>query len=219
MGGRGSGSDGPGLGGGSGKNVNIISSQDVWSYRHRQGNEPFVDEINSGIRNISDDFPGMMNTVQKVDAAKLGGADANTVLGFWSSDGQLALNENYTDVDKMNSVYDRATQSGYHPSRGNKSGTYAVATHEAGHALTDHLREKMGERNIDSAAKRIVDAAYKRAKGKGGTLAWAGKISGYAQESNAECIAEAVSDWYCNGNKASANSIAIVNEMKRLYAQ
>lgn len=219
MGGRGSGSGGPSLGGGSGKNINIISSQDVWSYRHRAGNEGFVDQINTGIRNISDDFPGMMNTVRTVDSAKLGGADANNVLGFWSADGQLALNENYTNVEKMNQVYDASIKSGYHPGRGNKTGTYAVATHEAGHALTDHLREKMGEKSIDSAAKKIVDAAYKKAKGKGGTVAWAAKISGYAKESNAECIAEAVSDWYCNGNKANANSIAIIQEMKRIYAQ
>ena len=41
-------------------------------------------------------------------------------------------------------------------------------------------------------------------------------ISGYAGHSNAECIAEAVSDVYCNGRKASAESRAIVKELNTI---
>ena len=37
----------------------------------------------------------------------------------------------------------------------------------------------------------------------------ASKISGYARSSNAEAIAEAISDCYCNGSKAKAESKAI----------
>lgn len=48
-----------------------------------------------------------------------------------------------------------------------------------------------------------------------GTKAWAGKISGYAQDSWAECVAEAVSDYYCNGSKAHANSKAIMAELRK----
>lgn len=208
------GSGGESLGGGSGKSLNILNETDVWSYRHKQGNEPFVDEINTGIRTIQNDFPGIMNDVGKVNAAELGGADKANVLGYYDGNG-VALNKNYTNIDKMNKVYDNATATGYHPSRGDKTGTQAVAFHEMGHALTDHIGKKIGGKNIDDSAKKIVDSAYKNSNGRGGTKAWAGKISKYAQENNAECIAEAVADWYCNGSKASKVSKAIVTELKK----
>ena len=115
----------------------------------------------------------------------------------------------------MNDTYDAAVKSGYHPSRGNKSGTEAVTYHEMGHALTDSIAKKMGVKDLDAASKKIVNDAYKASGGKGGTKAWAGKISKYAQDNFAECVAEAVSDWYCNGNKARSNSKAIMTQLKK----
>lgn len=214
FGGRGA-SGGPGLGGGSGKPIDIKSETDVWSYRHRSGNEPFVDAINTGVRTVQNDFPDIMDSVNSVNSAELGGADKTQTLGFYGQ-GRVALNQNYTNIEKMNSVYDASIKSGHHPSRGNKSGTEAVAIHEMGHAVTEHLAAKLGAKDLDGAAKKIVDRAYKTSNGKGGTKAWAGKISGYAQENNAECIAEAFADYYCNGKKASAQSKAIITEMKRI---
>lgn len=214
--GRGSSGGGESLGSGRGERVNIVDQLDVWSYRHRQKNEPFVDAINTGVKNIQEDFPDVMQTVNVVNAAELGGADRIHTLGFYSpADGTVALNRNYTDIGKMNNVYDKAVKSGYHPSRGNKTGTEAVALHEMGHALTDHIGKKMGAKNLDDAAKTIVDNAYKNSKGRGGTKAWAGKICRYAQKNNAECIAEAVADWYCNGSKAKSQSKAIMSELKK----
>ena len=216
MGGRGSGSGGPSLGGGSGENVNIKSQTDIWTYRHRQNNEPFVDAINTGVRTIQNDFPDVMDTVSSVNAAKLGGSDNQHTLGFYSpSDKSLGMNTNFTDIDKMNRVYDRSVSSKFHPSRGNKTGTEAVALHEMGHALTDHIGKKIGAADLDDAAKRIVDNAYKASGGKGGTKKWAGLISKYAQQNNAECIAEAVADFYCNGNKATNQSKAIMAELRK----
>ncbi len=218
FGGRGSSSDGGGPSlpeSGKGMSPNSISrEQDVWSYRHRQGNEPFVDAMNTAARRMSEDFPGLMDTVQYVNAGTLKGAAARSVLGYYG-DGRVALNTNYTNVDKMNTIYDSAVKSGYHPSRGSKSGTEAVMYHEMGHALTDHVKAKVGASNLDVASKKIVNDAYKASNGKGGTVAWAGKISGYAKESFAECVAEAVSDWYCNGNKAKSESKAIMKELKK----
>lgn len=212
----GGGGGGPSLGGGSGKSVNILNQTDVWSYRHRQDNAPFVDAINSGVATIQSDFPDVMETVNAVNAARLGGRDRNGTLGFYSSaDKTVALNVNYTDIDKMNRVYDNAVKSGFHPARGNKSGTEAVALHEMGHALTDHVGRKMGAADLDDAAKRIVDSAYARSGGTGGTKAWASRISGYATKNNAECVAEAVADWYCNGNNAKSQSKAIMAELRR----
>lgn len=187
---------------------------DVWSYRHRKDNEPFVDEINNGIRDIQSDFPDIMNFVQAVAAGKLGGRDRLRVLGYYGQ-GALGLNREYTKIDKMNAVYDSAVASGFHPPRGSMSGTRAVTLHEMGHALTDFIAQKMGASGIDDAAARLVEAAYKAAGGKGGANRWRGKISGYAKESAAEAVAEAVADVYCNGNNASKESKAIVNEMRR----
>lgn len=215
FGGNGS-SGGPSLGGGGGSKVNIQDELDVWSYRHDANNAPFVDEINAGVRAVQEDFPGVMDSVGVVNAATLGGDDKTQTLGYYGQ-GKVGINDNYTNVSKMNDVYDRAVAEGHHPSRGNLSGTEAVAIHEMGHALTDHLAGKMGVRDLDAASKKIVNAAYKSSKGKGGTKAWAGKISGYAQESFAECVAEAVADYYCNGSKASSASKAIFAELKRVY--
>ena len=192
----------------------IESETDVWSYRHRQGNEPFVDAMNSAARDMSEDFPDLMNDVVKINAATLKGPSVQNVLGYYGN-GRVALNSNYTNVDKMNKTYDAAVKSGFHPSRGNKTGTEAVMYHEMGHALTDHIAMKTGEKNLDVASKKIVDNAYKASGGKGGTKAWAGKISGYAKESYAECVAEAVSDCYCNGKKAKKQSKAIMAELKK----
>lgn len=221
FGGRGSSSGGENNGGGlpeKGKRglsrSSISKETDVWSYRHNKNNEPFVDAMNSAAKKMSEDFPGLMDDVTEINAGTLKGAAARSVLGYYGQ-GRVALNTNYTNVDKMNKVYDEAVKEGYHPSRGNKSGTEAVMYHEMGHALSDHVAKKVGASNLDSASKTIVDNAYKSSKATGGTAKFAGSISGYAKESYAECVAEAVSDWYCNGNKASKASKAIMSELKK----
>lgn len=210
----GNGSGGPSLGNGGGGNVNVKDEMDVWSYRHNKNNENFVDAINGGVRTIQNDFPDVMNTVNTVTAAEFGGADKLNTLGAYGSGG-LMMNRNFTNVQKMNAVYDQSVKTGYHPSRGNKSGTEAVAIHEMGHALTDHIKSKVGAKNLQDASKKIVNDAYKASNGKGGTKAFAGKISKYAQDSYAECVAEAVADWYCNGKKASTSSKAIMAQLKK----
>lgn len=210
----GNGAGGESLGNGGGGSVNVQSEQDVWSARHNPKNADFVDDINSGVAAIENDFPGLMRNVETVNAATLGGADKQNTLGFYSSANKsISINDNYTNVEKMNRVYDQAVKDGYHPSRGNKSGVEAVSIHETGHALTDYVAPRMGERTLEGASKKIVNDAYKASKGRGGTKAWAGKISRYAQESYAECVAEAVADHYCNGSKASSQSKAIMNEL------
>lgn len=214
FGGRGAG--GESLSDSKGALINIKNTEDVWSIRNHEGNAPYVDQINSSVATIKNDFPGVMDTVQSVDAATYGGADAVGTLGHWSSgSGTLAINKRYTDVQRMNEIYDKSVESGYHPSRGIKTGVEAVTYHEMGHALTDSLASKMGVSNLDEASKIVVNNAYKATKGRGGTKAWAGKISGYAQDSFAECVAEAVSDYYCNGRNASANSRAIMSELRK----
>ena len=212
MGGR---SGSSGMGGGSGKPVDVRNEIDVWSFRHNPDNQPFVAAINEGARKIQNDFDDLMSeTITSINAAELGGEDRRHTLGFYTpSTKSLSLNDNYVDIDKMNRVYDRSVAEGYHPSRGNLTGTEAVALHELGHALTDHVAKKMGAKDIDDAAMKIFTAAYRASHGRGPYKNWAGQISGYAQENYAESIAEAVSDYYCNGTGASAASQAIMREL------
>ena len=202
---------------GGGKSLNIGESIDVWSYRHNPNNADFVDEINEGARAIQKEFPDIMNTVTNINAVELKGADSYNTLGFYSIDEKaISINRNYTNINMMNTTYDAAVKTGFHPSRGNKSGVEAVALHEMGHALTAHVGEKIGINNIDMAAESIVRTAYKRTKGRGGTKKWAQKISIYATDRNAECVAEAIADVFCNGKNAHSNSIAIFNYMKEI---
>lgn len=213
MGGRGGSS---GMGGDSGENINILNTGDIWTFRHNPGNEPFVDAINEGARKIQDDFDDLMtDTLEEIHVATLGGVDRDLVLGFYDREHKLlALNDNFVNTDKMNNVYDEATRQKFHPSRGSLTGTEAVALHELGHALNDHVAKKMGM-DFDKAAYEIFAAAYRATKGKGRYQEWAGQISGYAKEKYAETIAESVSDYYCNGNNAHPHSIAIVRELMK----
>ena len=218
FGGRGAGgdSDGPGLPSGGGqKNINTGEETNVWTYRHNPNNEEYVDNINESVRTIYNDFPGVMDeTVSSVNATEIKGRQKNSVLGFYSEgDKSVNLNTNFTEVQKMNEVYDDSVASGFHPGGGKKSGVEAVTFHEMGHAVNDNIAQKRGK-SLDKAADDIVNNAYKKSGGKGGTLKWAGTISKYAQTSSAECIAEAVADYYCNGKNASSASKAIVKEMK-----
>ena len=136
-------------------------------------------------------------------------AKANA-LAYYNGEG-IAINSNYLNSDKMNDVMKDCAESGFHPSMGNKSGMEAVVSHELGHALTDMVSVRMGNRqwvDFDKTSTAIVNEARKQTKHRG-VVQMAGKISGYATHSNAEAIAEAIADCYCNGKKARAESKAI----------
>lgn len=210
-------SSGGDLGNGGGAKVGNYETTDIFSLRKGANAKDFSDDIIGSVRQIHDDFPNLMkDTVSEVVAYKFENQSVSkSTLGLCvSSNGithTVGVNEAYMDTAMMNKVYDASVSSGYHPPRGNKTGTEAVMLHEMGHALTVHAGAQMGSKNIDSAARRIVNKAYKKSGGKGGTKSWAKKISKYATESNAECVAEAVADWYCNGSKASSQSKAIMS--------
>lgn len=200
------------------RRVTPLKVIDVWSYRHRKNNEPFVDDINTAARTLEESFPGMMEDVETVNAVKLNKRN-NGILGYYTLDGTVNMNLAYTDPEEMNVTMDACAKSGYHPSRGNKSGTEAVALHELGHALTTTVAKRMGIDGVfalDEAADRIVANARKSAgkiAGRGGVQQFRSQISGYASESNAEAVAEAVTDYYCNGRNASTASKAIMAEL------
>ena len=138
----------------------------------------------------------------------------SNALAYYDGDG-IAINAKYLNSKKMNDAYQRCVESGFHPKSGSKTGMEAVVAHELGHALTDMAGAKMGVKGgIDASSKAIVNEARKATKHRG-VVQMASKISGYAKQSNAEAIAEAVADVYCNGKKARSESRAIVNVMNK----
>ena len=212
-GGRGSSSSGGGrFGKGGGRGVDILSTTSMVSAREGKGTE--VDQALTVARDILNQY-GV--DVEDLQIAKLGAKDQG-VMAYYDANGNLAYNENYFDAQKMNGVYDATVNSGYHPSRGNKSGIEAVVSHEMGHALTDEIGKKMGlgSWQLDQVADRVLKQASKNA-GYKSSYKLASKVSGYATDSKAEALAEAFADVFCNGSKASKESQAIVNVMNSYF--
>ena len=133
------------------------------------------------------------------------------VLGYYDGS-NIAINQEYFN-DAMNEAYQECVKMGFHPKSGSKSGTEAVLAHEFGHAINDAAARKLGL-SLDQAATQIVNEARKGTKHRG-VVQMAAAISTYATSSNAETIAEAVSDVYCNGKRATAESRAIVDVLRK----
>ena len=190
---------------------NIHNERDLVSERERKRAE--VDDVLTVARGIYEEY-GV--DVGQFMLADIGGKDSGTMA---YSDGEnIGFNTKYFTSENMTSAYDACVASGFHPSRGSKSAMEAVASHEYGHVLTEKAAVKLGIKtpnSMDSAAKTIIDRALAQTKHKG-SLKMASNISGYAKSSNAECVAEAVSDVYCNGRKAKAESKAIVKTLNSI---
>lgn len=200
---------GGGAGGGSGS-VTIYNSGSMISARERQRNE--VDQALGVMRSVQDTFGVNINDAQVVDLSK---KDAG-VMAYYDSNENLAINKRYFDAQKMDAVYDDCVTRGFHPSRGSKTGIEATVAHELGHRLTDVVGVNMGfgKWGIDQASDRILSEASRRMRGKS-TSAIQSAISGYAKQNNAECIAEAFSDVWCNGRNAKRESRAVVGVLRK----
>lgn len=134
----------------------------------------------------------------------------SNALAYYDGAG-VAINVKYLNSKKMDDAMKKCAESGFHPKLGNKTGMEATVSHELGHALTDMVGVKMGNKqwfDFDKTSTAIVNEARKQTKHRG-VVQMASKISAYAKQSNAEAIAEAISDCYCNGSKAKAESKAI----------
>ena len=141
---------------------------------------------------------------------------AQGVIAYYDGS-NVAINERFMDKAVLETAYDDCVKNGFHPSKGNRTAAEAVAAHELGHRLTDAAGAKLGVYGIDAIANKIVAEARKQTKHRG-VVQMAAKISRYATQSNAETIAEAFSDVFCNGNKARAESKAVVNVLNK-YAK
>lgn len=130
------------------------------------------------------------------------------VLGAYGGD-TLFMNEKYVGNANLTEAMQASVKSGFHPSIGNKTGAEAVAAHEIGHRLGEIAAQRAG-----ISEKEIVARAGKKVGIK--TENVAGHISGYARSNYSETIAEASSDVFCNGKKASKASRAIMREVKSI---
>ena len=205
MGGRGARGSSGRQGGGEGLNAgDIVSTK---SFMSERGNYS-ADDVLQAFKDVSDEYGYIVDDIQ---IAELKGKGVS-VLAYYDG-ANIAFNQAYLKGSQMETAYDSCVKSGFHPSKGNKTALQAVAAHELGHGLTDAVADKMGitgVRKIDTAATRIVSEARKATKHRG-VVQMASKISKYATYSNAEAVAEAFSDVYCNGKKARSESRAIVN--------
>lgn len=168
-----------------------------------------VDEVLAAFSNVYDDYG---YTVQEIQIATIDGRAGRSTLAYYDGT-NIAFNERYFNKEKMELAYTDSVKSGFHPGKGNKTALEAIAAHELGHGLTDAVAAKMkisGINSIDTAATRIVNEARKKTSHRG-VVQMAKKISGYATHSNAEAVAEAFADVYCNGRKARSESRAIVD--------
>lgn len=209
MGGRGSSSGGGGASGGLNP-ANILGTESLVSAR--EGSQAEVDQILSVARDIESQY-GV--TVSELQIAEIGGRQGASVMAYYDTEGNLAINQKYFDSRKMDAAYDASVQSGWHPSRGNKTGLEATAAHEMGHRLTDVAGQKAGygDWEIDRTSNEIISQAKTRMGARSVSDVRSG-ISGYGKSSNAEAIAEAFSDVYCNGNRASRASRSVVSVLE-----
>ena len=210
MGGRGSNALGAGIGGGGGESVTILDTTDLISQREGKQNE--VDDVLAVLQDIMEEYGYVIDDTVVVKLAPQNG----DIMAYYDND-QVAVNNKYFDAQKMNDAYDWCIKNKYHPPRGNKTGMEATVAHEMGHAITDMASKKAGFADLHAMAYQIVGEAF-GAKTSAEAKAIAGKISRYAKKNDAECIAEAYSDVYCNGAGAKEESKKIVEVLNK-YAK
>ena len=206
FGGRGSSSVTRAKGGGLNPG-DIVSTTSLVSAR--ETDRQMVDDVLSVFKDVSSEYGYQIGDIE---LATLKGKSASGVLGYYDGE-NIAINQSYFNA-RMESAYKDSVASGWHPSNGNKTGLQAVAAHELGHALTDKVGAKMGISGIDNIATKVINEARKSTKHRG-VVQMSKKISGYATSSNAEALAEAFADVFCNGKKAASESRAIVDVMNK----
>lgn len=194
--------------GGGGLNPgDIVSERDMITERHAS---PSIDDVLQVSAELTAEY-GDNVLLDGFAIAEL--KDGSTAIAYYDGS-KIAMNQEYLDANAMKSAYDACVASGFHPGYGKRTPTEAVAAHEYGHAMTDAVGKAMGVYGIDTVAKRIVEEARKGSKHRG-IVQFASAISTYATQSNAEAVAEAFSDVFCNGKKAKSESRAIVDVMNK----
>ena len=134
--------------------------------------------------------------------------------------GKINFNpEFFTDEQKLLATLMAGVRSGFYHKN---MSPFSIGAHEAGHIVEDWLITKYGVGNVSSriAPRQIVRKAYKRAiqtvQGVGKTIEQLrGEICTHArQESLSECLADAISDYLTNGERAALLSREIWHVLK-----
>ena len=202
--GGGAGKYGAGMEGEGGNSGATVRSSHNLTEEIGKGGGGFANEI----MNTRDSFESEYGDAVKNMTLKAATFDDPSVLGAYGGN-TLYMNQKYIQNANLTEAMQNAVKSGFHPSIGNKTGAEAVAAHEIGHRLGEVAAQKAG-----ISEKDIVARAAKATRLK--TENVAGHISGYARKNYSETIAEAYADVYCNGNKASRASRAVVKEVKAI---
>lgn len=195
-------------GGGRVKPGDILSERDMITERHQR---PEVDDVLQVSAELTAEY-GQDVLLDGFAIAEM--KPGETAIAYYDGS-KIAMNDAYFDAAKMKTAYDECVKQGFHPGYGNRTPTEAVAAHEYGHAMTDAVGKKMGVYGIDTIATRIVQEARKAHGKHRGVVQFEAAISKYATQDNAEAVAEAFSDVFCNGRKAKSESRAIVDVMNK----
>lgn len=210
FGGRGAKDD---MGGGSGKDVKHGERHEInreWVKSLDDNERKGVEEFMASVEDANDSDFGSVAT--KINGFFVVDNVEGGTLGFYGSYDGLNISRSFMDND-ADKRYDASGD--YHPSRGDKSGIFAVMSHETGHAVSDKIAQQKGM-SLDDYCRQLVKTAA-RSTGAKTTSAFASKISGYAQENHAETVAEAFADVRCNGSKAKRESQEIYKRLKKDY--
>ncbi len=97
----------------SGINLDYEKHSDIWTYRHQKQNERFVDNVNQTIREMGETYNELNSVINDVYIAKTKGRGAKSVMAFWNSAGELGINKNFGNIDKMASAYEKEVKSGF----------------------------------------------------------------------------------------------------------
>ena len=210
MGSRGAGSSNAGpKGGGNGGN-DIISTSSLISQRERYQAE--VDRVLEVMRDVEREYGAIVEDLKIAEMKK-----GSLTLAYYDGAGNVRVNSRvFNNALGADTVYDDNVRSGYHPSRGDKTGLQAIVAHEMGHRL-NYIAGGSKWENLDKTATNIVQRRAQNAGYGRQTAKFRARISGYGKVNNAEAVAEAFSDVYCNGNRASAESKTIVTELNRYF--
>ncbi len=204
--------DGGGGGGSPEETYDLVSQ--------REGKTTEVDQVLSVMRDVQDQYGFNLDThVAKMDK---NGANTMAYYTFLASNpdqGVVGVNRTFFDSNKLNSVYDESVKTGFHPSRGNKSGMEATVAHEMGHAITGQIAGKQGGgyNSFERVSSDIMQNAKKKLGYRGKASDIGRTISGYGAKNPSEAIAEAFSDVYCNGRRAKRESRAVVEALNEMY--
>ena len=201
--------------------ANIVNRSSLIS--ERESKQKLVDETLKVFRDMNDQYGSV---VDEVELATIKGKDS-TAMAYCDGT-NIGVNRSYFS-DRMETAYDECVKAGFHPGRGDKTAVEAVIAHEFGHKLSADIGRLIGTQQArgssgifvdytSSGADYVMREAMKSLKGTGirGVHQLAASISGYAKQSKAETVAEAVADVYCNGAKAKRGSKAIVDVINKV---